>query len=222
MPKTTCSNRGGKYFGRFSPNRVSVTTLGCELAPPNHRFLISNFVMPFFKRLSSEKILAVMATVVSACALVVSVFQVQSERKQQYASVWPSLSITVNTQLEDDSTKNTIAFVVSNKGVGPAIVEDVQLWYKGQLCKDESDFSEKIVGNARPENGAINQIWKDKVIAANEEFEWIKVGGHQLVGKFQKAIQAGDIQARIQYASVYEERWEVNYNRGKRLIERLP
>lgn len=162
-----------------------------------------------------------MATIVSVCALAVSVFQVQSERKQQYASVWPSLSISIITRLEDDSTKNTIAFVVSNKGVGPAIVEEVQLWYKGQLCKDESDFSEKVVGNARPANGAINQIWKDKVISANEEFEWIKVGGYPLVNKLQKALETGEIQASIRYASVYEERWEVNYNRGKRLIEKL-
>jgi len=177
--------------------------------------------MSFFKRLSSEKILAVMATIVSVCALVVSVFQVQSERKQQYASVWPNLSISIITRLEDDSTKNTMAFVVSNKGVGPAIVEEVRIWYKGQLCKDESDFSEKVVGDARPANGAINQIWKDKVISASEEFEWIKVGGHQSVDKLQKAMEAGDIEASIQYASVYEERWEVNYNRGKRLIEKL-
>ncbi len=70
--------------------------------------------MAFFRRLNSDKILALMAILVGVCALVVSVFQVQSERKQQYASVWPSLSIMTRTQLEDDSTKNEMMLMVSN------------------------------------------------------------------------------------------------------------
>ncbi len=177
--------------------------------------------MAFWKRLTSEKILAVMATVVSVCALVVSVFQVQSERKQQYASVWPSLSISIITNLKSDSTENTLAVLVSNKGVGPAIVNEIQLWYKEQPCKDEEALIDKVVGSAYEENGAINQIWKEKVIASNEEFEWMKVGGYAATKKFREAIKAGEIQAVIRYSSVYGEKWEVNYNRGKRLVLKI-
>jgi hypothetical protein len=179
--------------------------------------------MAFWKRLNSEKILAVMATIVSACALMVSVFQVQSERKQQYASVWPSVSVSIVTRLEDDSTSNQIAFVVANKGVGPAIVEEVELWYNGQLFTNETTFGEKVLGvsSIHQVAGSINQIWEDKVIASNEELEWIRVNGYEPTEKFRKAISEGLIQARIQYKSVYDERWEVNYNRGKRLVIKL-
>lgn len=162
-----------------------------------------------------------MATIVSACALMVSVFQVQSERKQQYASVWPNLSVSVISRLNTDSTQNTLALWVANKGVGPAVVEEVELWYKGQPCKDESDLREKVIGTSDDENGAINQIWAEKVISASEEFEWIRVGGYKATEKFRQAIKSGDIQAMIRYASVYGERWEVNYNRGKRLVIKL-
>ncbi len=162
-----------------------------------------------------------MAILVGVCALVVSVFQMQSERKQQYASVWPSLSIMTRTQLEDDSTKNEMMLMVSNKGVGPAIVENVELWYKNHPCKDESELSEKITGEHWQRAGAISQIWQGRVIASNEEFDWIKVSGYELTGKFQTALKAGDIRATIRFASVYGERWEVNFNQGKRLVVKL-
>ena len=97
----------------------------------------------------------------------------------------------------------------------------MELWYKNQPCKDEAELSEKITGKHWQKSGAISQIWQGRVIASNEEFDWIKVSGYELTGRFQTVLKAGDIRAKIRFASVYGERWEVNFNQGKRLVVKL-
>ncbi|MDJ1481421.1 hypothetical protein QNI16_13060 [Cytophagaceae bacterium YF14B1] len=177
--------------------------------------------MAFLKRLTSDKIIAIMATVISICALFTSVYQVRIERKQQYASMWPSLHIYSQTQLLPDSTQNFCGIKIMNKGVGPAIIKKVEIWYRGQICKDEEDLIQRVTADSVNEGEVINQIWEDRVLASNEEIEWIKVGGAINTKQFREALKGRNIHIRLEYASVYEERWEYNFNMGKKSIVKL-
>ncbi|MDJ1470037.1 hypothetical protein QNI19_00575 [Cytophagaceae bacterium DM2B3-1] len=177
--------------------------------------------MTFLKRLSSDKIIAIMATVISICALFTSVYQVKIERKQQYASMWPSLHIYSQTQMLPDSAQNFCGIRITNKGVGPAIIKKIEIWYRDQVCEDERDLIQKVTGGNMNEGEAINQIWEDRVLASNEEIEWIKVGGAINTRQFREALKTGYIHVRLEYASVYEERWEYNFNMGKKSIVKL-
>jgi hypothetical protein len=175
----------------------------------------------WFWRWDSNKLTALLAMFTSVCALFVSVYQVQIERRHQYASVWPNLYIYTVTQTHTDSTQNMSAFVVTNKGIGPAIVEQVQIWYKGKPCKDESDLISQLFARQTNSGGEINQIWQNRVIAANEQFNWIGVTGSTSAAQFQQAFKNGDIRVKIRFASVYEEKWEANFGTDQPVVQKL-
>jgi hypothetical protein len=172
-------------------------------------------------KLNADKLIGIMATIVSLCALSVSFYQVSIERKHQLASMWPSVSISTITNIASDSLQNTFAIRIDNKGIGPAIIKDVKIWYKGQLCKNESDLLKNILGNANPDNGETNQMWVDKVISAGESFNWIKVGGYSDTEQMINALRNHEVKIKIRFASVYEEEWDVNYHTGEPLIVKI-
>jgi hypothetical protein len=163
--------------------------------------------------------MSVMATVVSLCALSVSFYQVQIERKHQLASVWPSISIFTGTEIKEDSTQNACGIVVNNKGTGPAIVEEVKIWYKGQICRDENRLIKVVLDSTNAYN--LNQIWVGRVIPANESFVWIQATGATNTRKFKETIYRGDVKIKIRFASVYEEKWEANFNADEPKVVKL-
>src|SRR6478672_2162589 len=84
-----------------------------------------------------ELLLGISATLLSLCALVVSIFQTNLAREQnaiareqQQASVWPHIQ-AVYSQNNDD-----FGWTIINNGVGPAIVKSLTLTYQGKAYKD--------------------------------------------------------------------------------------
>ena len=164
-----------------------------------------------------------MATIVSLCALTVSFYQVQIERKHQLASVWPNVSISASLRLDKDSAQNSCGLLVKNRGIGPAVIEEINISYKGQNCTDENKLMEHVFGKTLGLTGdyGIDQLWIGRVIAPNENIIWIKVGGTENTLKFRDAVYSEDVKIKIRYASVYEEKWEANYNTGEPKVVKL-
>lgn len=65
-------------------------------------------------------IVALSAVLIGICALVVSVVQVRIMREEQHASVWPRLVLA-----QSYSQGRRFGVVVSNPGIGPAVVKSV-------------------------------------------------------------------------------------------------
>ena len=74
-----------------------------------------------------ELLLAAVAFFVSAATLGVYLYQARMMCAQQHASVWPYLEATY-------SNVDDYRLVVRNKGVGPALVRQVEMTLDGKLC----------------------------------------------------------------------------------------
>jgi len=85
---------------------------------------------------------AVVATFVGVCALCVSGYTAYMQRQQVRAVVWPIL--------EFDSNNGPIEFILSNKGVGPAIVKHVIVRVDGQPVRNWIDALAKLAGPGEP------------------------------------------------------------------------
>jgi len=81
---------------------------------------------------------AVIATLVGLCALCVSAYTAYVQRQQVRAAVWPIL--------EFDSGNGPIHFTLANKGVGPAIIQQVIVKVDGQPVRNWKEALEKILG----------------------------------------------------------------------------
>ncbi|GJG89245.1 hypothetical protein tb265_44260 [Gemmatimonadetes bacterium T265] len=79
-----------------------------------------------------DLVLSLAAVVVSACALGVSLVQTMVVRAQQYAAVWPRLTIVLEVDFRPDS----LSLSVRNAGVGPAQVAWAQVTLDGAPVDD--------------------------------------------------------------------------------------
>ena len=175
-------------------------------------------ILLFLQGLNQRPVIAIMATVVSICALCVSLYQTQLSRQQQLAAVWPYLSIggygTAN------GNKQSWGVRVVNNGLGPAIIESVTVRYAGQVQPFQVFTDSLYAKNVRLDalkslNYAVDEIKRGEVIAAGSTVEWISFEldfSKKLPGNPSTLQFLPNLEMLIQYTSLYGERWTSCFN----------
>ena len=161
----------------------------------------------FGKTTSNQAIFTTMATVVSVCALGVSLMQTYYQHKYLHAAAWPHLQLTTNRYEDKDSTKCVTTVKLMNKGVGPAILESVSYQYKGKKIDDIDTLVQSVVG--KKFGGSYKSIVEGDVIAQNEGFDLISIIGVKARVFSENIIY---IKIRIVYSSVHDQKWEYLYD----------
>jgi hypothetical protein len=83
----------------------------------------------------TDKIVSLSAMAVGVGSLVIILYQTKLMREQQRASVMPYLMMAVQ------SNKDTTYLTLRNAGIGPALLEDVRIRYRGKdFTQDPYDF----------------------------------------------------------------------------------
>jgi hypothetical protein len=149
-----------------------------------------------------------MAALVSLCALFVSVYQMQLQKNQQYASVWPHLRPYYMTNLNDSTFE--WALHVANYGVGPAIIQEVVYEIDGKPLESFEAFTDSlsIIESPVSEDAIQDLIYPGEFLPAGADIALISI---KRDAKLYPAFntQTKKINLRIKYASVYSEEWEV-------------
>ena len=154
------------------------------------------------KSFSAQNFVAIMAAIMSVCALGVSLMQTYYQHKYLHASSWPHLQTEINTKQNPDPNQNTIDVIVTNKGVGPAIIESVEYEYLGKKSNDVVKLVESILGSFP--TGGYKPLNAEDVIAQSENVNHLFVKG-VACAKMGEAIQK--IKITIVYKSIHDERW---------------
>lgn len=166
----------------------------------------------------SSNSVAVMATIISVCALAVSFYQAKLSRQQQLASVWPYVS--VNGYGSADSELHVWGIRVINNGVGPAILERVELFLDGQSMPFEVFMGSLYRQNTRLDsllslNYTQNDLNKGAVLSAGSSTDWMKFE-HRFRGEPPQETSAQrflpKLSLAIYYKSLYDEHWVSCFN----------
>ncbi len=161
-----------------------------------------------------QNIIAVGVTIISLCALIVSLMQTQIMKEEREimrsysrASVWPRLDLGLSKSHHLDNSIKSLRYILSNNGVGPAIITDVKVEYKGQPATDWWDLFE-IQAIPDSVNTFIGNIdFNDIVVSSGESLVVLNLDQNQpLAREFFKRIN--DIDITIHYESIYEEQWK--------------
>ena len=146
-----------------------------------------------------DMIVALAATVTSICALIVAVRQTEIMQEQQRASAWPHLEWL-------PSNYPTLAIRVANKGVGPAIVEDVRIHYAGK------DYDANIRGMFNDLIGtdtffSVISTVEGRVITPGETITMIEVEDPRALRIYAETDIRDFPRIEICYRSIYGEYW---------------
>jgi hypothetical protein len=84
----------------------------------------------FFHKRVADIVIAVVALFVSAISLWVGIRTENANEKMVSASTWPFLQVQISNATTD--AKPDLQFQVINAGVGPAMIESFELFWKGK------------------------------------------------------------------------------------------
>lgn len=154
------------------------------------------------------------ALVVSICAIVISIWQGSETRKNYHLSVTPFISIFGNWVIESDF----IGIKIENKGIGPAIINNIIIKIDDQILCDIYTQFELL--NYLFENTKFSGVSKlcyhtfsiGEMISADEKIPYIwlddtdKVNASYITA-FQEALKKVTIM--VHYKSIYNEPFSI-------------
>jgi hypothetical protein len=166
--------------------------------------------------ITPDRMFSIIATVVSVSTLSLSFYQSRLNRQQAYASVWPYLIVS-NSDLRTDPKIPRYSVIVQNKGVGPAIIDSVEITYNGRPMGNQ----DQLMAAATPPKDTVTvstytTVVPDIVIPAGETVNWMVFEGGK--NRQIRTNMNEFAHVRIRYRSVYGERWDTFYN-GEKVVE---
>ena len=162
-----------------------------------------------------EYIIAFGIALISICALVVSIQQtrIMSEQRalmhqQAKASVWPRLIMGIGKSHDiDDRSVTDYRISVSNEGVGPAIIKNVKVLYKGEPKTNWWELFRAF----EPEEGlklyVTNSTISQSIIRQGDNLRILSLKNNlPLANLFYKHSE--HISFEIVYESIYGDQWK--------------
>jgi hypothetical protein len=160
--------------------------------------------------------IAIGALVVSAIAMLSSLVQVNLQRSQERALVWPHVSARSSYSAEG------FAFVARNKGLGPALVRRVELQVDGKPVQGWNGVLDAVLGPGHGygwERIAVNDL-EDSILGAGESTTLFQVGWDE---RTRAALGEGSrVTASICYCSFLQECWISRTGLDHDRVDRCP
>ena len=159
----------------------------------------------------ANKIMSISAILVSFMTFLVLIYQTSIIREQQLLSVFPYLTV-----FNQGSQTPNYRFVMNNQGIGPAILEKIEISYQGNLTPYQDIVS--FVLDHSPQVSALTQvlhsnIYPGRLVPAGEIFSIFEaVDSYEesvvLRAEIDRLLEAG-LTWKITYSSVYGKQWEI-------------
>jgi len=152
---------------------------------------------PLLRSLLKVEILITLPTLIISVALAYFSFvQADASRKMQRTETWPYVSY--GTDNSSPEVKNEISFSLSNDGVGPALLKEVEFLYDRRPMRDPIEFIQHCCAVAA------------KAAAKNLTFTTDRVDGVLRPGEKRKFIRLAQTeQNKPLWNKLNEERWKV-------------
>jgi len=117
--------------------------------------------------LQADQLMSFAALVLSIFALAVALFEANTQRVQQRAEIWPY------ARIEQGFSQNGYEIRIANKGVGPALIRQIELRYQDQVYTDLDALILAVVGEERAFGYDLYRTSNplNSVISANEEVQ---------------------------------------------------
>ncbi len=176
-------------------------------------------------KIDSNLLIAIGVLIASFGTLIVSMKQasIMNEQtevllEQSKLNAWPSLSIELHKGFQKNGI-DRFSFEISNRGTGPAIIEQTIIKYNGISFKNWAKFYELLHAPDSILTGHGNDILYNRIISPSEDFTLINWSLNKNLAQFIYK-RANNFSIEICYRSVYGDRWKVYRNGLKSNLEK--
>ena len=156
-------------------------------------------------------VLALVAVLISVCTMIISLVETSIMQKQQQAmtesakaSVWPYVTTLITTGMDDGGIRFKI--VVENKGVGPAVINKMEILYDDEPVKNSLVDAIRIhCPDAVVKNVFFNSI--QKMILSPREIKPIASVELTEADFIEFTEFTGKIESNYCYSNIYGDIW---------------
>ena len=178
--------------------------------------LLNLWSMEKEKNWSTEKIVSFTAMLVSLTTVIIFIYQTNLLRQQNYISILPYLIVSST----NNEAEYTFEINLENQGVGPAIIESVEIFYKGvRYGLEDYDYRLfDVLSAIQPRMDSVryfssSTLERGRALPANTTYNLINVKNAPedfflLSNIFVNLLESG-MTYRIVYKSILNERWEI-------------
>jgi len=160
---------------------------------------------------TNEKILSLSAIFMSACTLLVLIYQTNLMRQQQAMSVYPHLQL-----INNGTNSPKFKYSLTNTGVGPALIKSVTINYKGKV-HEMVDLATHLARTIPEDslNYSHSNIMPGQLIPPNNTIHIAELnsGGSAAARKLYSYIHDKELEFEIEYASIYGDKWMLSKKR---------
>ncbi len=166
-------------------------------------------------RFSTDRIIGLSAMLISVLTLLIFIYQTSIMHRQSRLSVTPRLDF--NQSLVQGDSIITIAWSIENKGLGPAIIEDINIVYqKKKYPLDFDKFFEDVFPKLNQYGNLVGTMTMSEgsTISANEENAIYKYRFRKnKLNEIRDYLEINEtddfpFEIEIVYSSIYKERWK--------------
>lgn len=172
-------------------------------------------------KLNTDKIIGLSAMLISLLTLIIFIYQTNIIREQSRLSVTPRIAF--NTSLDTPDSISIFSYFIVNKGLGPAIIESIEIVYNEKRYKlDFQDFVKNVFPKFNDYGNVIQNMSLESGVTLSEKeslkfftFKF-KAEKTEAFFKYLKVKQNGKLPFDIEviYSSIYGEKWKVNANQN--------
>ncbi|MBE16858.1 MAG: hypothetical protein ABNH00_04580 [Dokdonia sp.] len=166
---------------------------------------------------SSDKIVGVSAMGISFITLLIFLYQTNLMRKQNHLSILPYVAISIS----DDPANATYRLSLMNHGVGPAIIDQVVIKYKGEVI-DLAQYDHVTLRFLQERRRSLDSLKsfsyatleKGMAIPANTTYTILEAKqsakDYALLKEALESIIAEGLYFEIYYSSIQQEHWRIS------------
>ena len=169
---------------------------------------------------SLDKLLSLVAFLVSVGTFSTFAYQTYLIQKQQYASTMPYLMLFKNNNGSGEYTQHSMS--LANNGIGPAFIQDIKIYYQDSIYQqDPSAFYFGFFSPSDTNNISVNNqdIFPGFAIPAGGEVLLIESTSEYSAAVIGDLFYGDKTIVEITYTSVYDEVWKIRGGGSPEKIE---
>lgn len=151
------------------------------------------------KRIDPGVWIGISAVLINIITVAVYVYQARIMQQQQHTSAWPYVEWLPSFNEE------TYFMEISNNGIGPAIINNVQIELNGEKMESIDLLFEKLLGTSYFPH--ITSTIKNRVLPAGKSLRLFQINDQKWAGQVFVALQKQSFTISICYSSIYGDSW---------------
>lgn len=150
-------------------------------------------------KLDTGVIIGLTAIVINLITVSVYIYQANIMREQLHASSWPYLEWLLIFNQETG-----LKLELTNNGVGPALIKDVQMKLNGKEVKPDSLFIELLGTTAFPH---LTSRVENRVLSSQSSIRPFQIVNQEWASKIFLKLNSSKFEFKVCYESIYGDKW---------------